>query len=264
MSEQTDQLAKALAGLQAHCGGVKKTGRNPHFKSVFTTLADAWAVVRPALPGLGLAIVQWPLTDLEHGLAGVRTEVMHESGQSRTSDLLLPIGQKATAQSVGSAITYARRYSLLAICGVADDDDDGHAATQSAQHSRSSGVQRTNASRAGNQSTRAEKEQHAPLRREDIPGEALSVYDPMLRVDQASAEKFGRWASGPGKDGGPEVMAKGAEQAREILADLCGHKHWEATGDVTACARCGFVRPDDEEPESMADALGVAEEEVPF
>jgi hypothetical protein len=128
-SEELSELAPALAALQAKCGGCAKSGVNPQFKSAYSTLGDVWAVVRPAQAGLGLALVQIPVARGDK--AGVVTHVMHSSGQWLKATLLLPSAGRGgfTAQAVGSAVTYAKRYVLTGICGVADDDDDGNMAS---------------------------------------------------------------------------------------------------------------------------------------
>lgn len=88
----------------------------------FADLADVLATSRPTLAAHGLAVFQVPVTD--HDSVVVRTTLLHTSGQwLRFDPLRLPAG--GTAQNVGSAITYARRYSLLASLGLATEDDDG-------------------------------------------------------------------------------------------------------------------------------------------
>jgi len=256
-SEQTDQLAKALAGLQATCGGCKKSGHNPHFKSRFTTLADAWAVVRPALTGLGLAVAQLPVALGEQ--AGVVTHVLHESGQWLRSTLLLPVGGKPTAQAVGSAITYARRYSLLAVCGVADDDDDGHAATEApTQASRRRTTAPTQAA-----SRRAPPARHGELQ-EDV-AEAIRA----LREIGASpgvTDAAEHWAAArPDAD----KLEKGLLRLRARLAGMreCKHASWAPSAERSgydACDACDVERPAAEPPSDMAAAMALSEEQVPF
>ena len=93
----------------------------------FAPLNIVLDAVRPHLRANGLAITQVPTTD-----QGVKTVVWHESGQWIEFDPLLILPAGGTPQNVGSAITYARRYSLLSILGLATEDDDGAAAAVSA------------------------------------------------------------------------------------------------------------------------------------
>lgn len=129
------QLAKALAKAQLEMRDAKKDAVNPHFKNKYATLASVREAVTEPLAKHGLCVLQ---AFEPHGEAGVCivTVLMHESGGSVTSRLFLPC-QKKDAQGFGSAITYGRRYSLAAICGIAsDDDDDANAATGKAAEAK--------------------------------------------------------------------------------------------------------------------------------
>ena len=116
-----DKLAGALSKAQGEFGGVAKDGVNPHFKTKYATLASVLDAVKAPLAANGLALVQ--LIQPE----GLVTVLMHESGQSIQS--VAPLPQNALPQVLGSALTYMRRYSVMAMLSVAaDDDDDGNAA----------------------------------------------------------------------------------------------------------------------------------------
>jgi hypothetical protein len=133
-SEQINELAAALAKAQGQIQGAVKDSTNPAFKSRYADLASVWDACRVALSLNGLAVVQGPAL-VGQGVS-VTTRLLHSSGQWAESTLILPM-DKATAQGAGSAITYARRYALAAMVGVApDDDDDGNAASQPAQQQR--------------------------------------------------------------------------------------------------------------------------------
>lgn len=122
-------LAKAMAKAQSEMADAVKDGFNPHFKSKYATLASVREAVRKPLSDNALAVTQ-TFTPSENGTVTIVTTLMHESGESIASVLQLPV-LKNDAQSFGSAISYGRRYSLAAICGIADDeDDDGNGATQ--------------------------------------------------------------------------------------------------------------------------------------
>jgi hypothetical protein len=122
-------LAAALAKAQGEMSSAKKDSTNPHFKSKYADLASVWDACRAALSKNGLSVVQ-RVSMRADGVA-VKTRLMHASGEWLEDELVVPIAQR-TAQSIGSSITYARRYALAAITGVAADDDDGNEATAAA------------------------------------------------------------------------------------------------------------------------------------
>lgn len=115
-------LAKALAASQAKLEDAKKDSINPHFKNRYATLSSVRATITPVLSAHGLAVVQ---TNEPHGAEGacVVTTLMHESGEWIRGRLFVPV-TKRDPQGFGSAITYARRYALAAIVGIASDEDD--------------------------------------------------------------------------------------------------------------------------------------------
>ncbi len=124
-SEQINELATALSKSQAQLENAAKSSNNPHFKSKYADLAEILNTVRPVFSANGLAVTQCP--SFEAGIASVETVLMHSSGQWMSSVISAPVG-KQDAQGVGSAITYCRRYSLAAIAGIAQEDDDGNSA----------------------------------------------------------------------------------------------------------------------------------------
>jgi hypothetical protein len=121
-SESINEIAAALAKAQGAMKNAALNKVNPHFKSKYADLAGIRDTVTPALTANGIAVVQV----LGDGL--VYTRLLHSSGQWIESACPIPVGQ--TMQAMGSAITYARRYSLSAICNIAaDEDDDANAAS---------------------------------------------------------------------------------------------------------------------------------------
>ena len=126
-SESILDLAGALVAAQSELENAHKNATNPHFKSDYADLAEIINTVRPVLNRHGLAVVQIPgFTD---GVVTVETLLAHASGQWLRGVSAAP-AQKLDPQGVGSAITYLRRYSLAALCGIAQEDDDGEAAAQ--------------------------------------------------------------------------------------------------------------------------------------
>jgi len=129
-SAEIGELAKALAAAQGEMTAASKDATNPHFKSRYATLASVWDAIRGPLSRNGLSVSQ--VLETPDASAGVivRTILLHISGQWIASRYVMPVPDKLTPQAVGSAITYARRYALSAIVGIApDDDDDGNAAS---------------------------------------------------------------------------------------------------------------------------------------
>ncbi len=126
-SEAINELATALAKAQAKIRGAIKDTANPFFKSKYADLAAVWDVAREPLASNGLSVSQLPST---HGdLVQLDTILMHASGQWIASSLAVK-PMKQDPQGVGSALTYLRRYSFSAMVGVAQEDDDGNAATK--------------------------------------------------------------------------------------------------------------------------------------
>jgi hypothetical protein len=134
-SEQIQELAGAMAKAQAEMTGAKKDSTNPHFRSAYADLASVREASLPHLNKHGISVMQFPrlVSCGEHEWnVEVETMLTHESGQY-ISDTLAVIVSKPDAQGIGSAITYARRYALGAIAGVAPEDDDANAAVGDAR-----------------------------------------------------------------------------------------------------------------------------------
>ena len=115
----------ALAAAQAEYKPLKQSGRNPHFKSEYSTLGDIIDATRPALTKHGIAIYQAPGT-LDGGDLVVKSLLAHgDSGDVLEDDLI--IARPAKMQDLGNVVTYARRYLLGAQLGIAaGEDDDGN------------------------------------------------------------------------------------------------------------------------------------------
>lgn len=127
-SESIAALAAALATAQGSIQGAIKDSANPFFKSKYADLASVKEAIQIPLSTNKLSYVQ-VVHSLEHGV-GVETVLMHASGEWLSGGVVFVPVVKADAQGYGSALTYARRYSLSAITGVAPEDDDGNAAAK--------------------------------------------------------------------------------------------------------------------------------------
>ena len=126
-SDDIKELALALSKTQAILKGALKDSNNPFFKSKYADLASVWEACREPLAANGLSVVQMPCNDTPDSVA-LETILMHTSGQWISSVFSMPVS-KHDAQAVGSAITYARRYALAAVVGIAPEDDDGNLAS---------------------------------------------------------------------------------------------------------------------------------------
>lgn len=130
MSEQTESIAKlamALSKAQAKILGAVKDSQNPYFKSNYADLASVIDAIRLPLADNELAYIQ--TTDTEEAGVTVVTTLAHSSGEWIRGRLTMK-PKDLSPQGYGSAITYARRYALASIVGVAQVDDDGNAASQ--------------------------------------------------------------------------------------------------------------------------------------
>ncbi len=122
------EIAAALVKAQRAFGPALKTSSNPHFKSRYADLAACVEAVMDGLNANGIALVQ-QTHECESGVI-VETVFVHESGETFSAGKLHVPAVKHDAQGYGSALTYARRYSLMAACGIAPEDDDGNAASK--------------------------------------------------------------------------------------------------------------------------------------
>ena len=130
-SENIAEIAAALAKAQSEMQNPQFDSKNQHFKSSYASLASVRNAVVPVLAKHGISVMQ----DVVSNPEGVTcTQLLaHTSGQwIRTSGMFVSV-DKFNAHGFGSATTYARRFSLMALaCVVGDDDDDGNAAVQTA------------------------------------------------------------------------------------------------------------------------------------
>lgn len=123
-SESVTKIIEALALFQSKAPKILKNANNPFFKSKYATLGDILTLIQPILSECKLVVLQLPTTQNE-----LITRIYHVSGEFVECNYLInPI--KTDPQSLGSAITYARRYAISSILNLnIDDDDDGNAAS---------------------------------------------------------------------------------------------------------------------------------------
>lgn len=129
-SESIKNLAVALCKFNSEVSKISKDAKNPFFKNNYATLDNIVDEIRPILTKNGLSILQIPGGDGTNVI--MKTLLIHESGEWLESDQLIMKPVKNDPQAVGSAITYARRYSLGAFLSLnTGEDDDGNLATHS-------------------------------------------------------------------------------------------------------------------------------------
>jgi hypothetical protein len=124
-SPMVPKLCAALVKAQASMGPARKTGANPHFRSSYATLSDTFEAVREPFAENGLGFTQGCVT--EGVVVNVTTRIYHASGEWMEATTSAS-ARDNKVQSVGSTITYLRRYGLQAMAGLSAEDDDGEAA----------------------------------------------------------------------------------------------------------------------------------------
>jgi hypothetical protein len=125
----TNLLAKAFIQAKKKFAPAMKASTNPHFKSKYADLAACIEAVDDAFLECGIVMYQ-ETKDHVDGII-IETILLHESGESLRCGTLFVPASKKDPQGFGSALTYARRYSLMAACGIAPEDDDANRAKAS-------------------------------------------------------------------------------------------------------------------------------------
>jgi hypothetical protein len=164
-------IAVALAAAQMEMGKALKQSTNPHFRSKYADLSSVMDACLEPLNRHGIAVIQ-PTGSDEAG-QHVKTILIHgETGE--TLECVVPlIVQKNDMQGYGSAVTYARRYGLMAMAGIAPEDDGGNAASKAAPNANET----------------VSPDQFIKLR--DLAGRAgISVSDVCAKVGANSLEQF--------------------------------------------------------------------------
>jgi hypothetical protein len=123
-------IATALVKAQREFGPALKTSSNPHFRTKYADLSACIEAVIDGLNNNGIYLMQ--LTDESDTGIKIQTVFIHESGEQMSSGWLFVPAAKHDPQGFGSALTYARRYSIMVACGIAPADDDGNAASKPA------------------------------------------------------------------------------------------------------------------------------------
>lgn len=125
-SETTTKLDAALCKVQAQVKPVLKEAKNPYFNSKYATLASVWEAIKEALEKNEVNITQWPLESSDNKVK-IMTRIAH-GGEWMRGTFSIPVA-KQDPQGHGSAITYARRFTLSAALGICPEDDDANLAS---------------------------------------------------------------------------------------------------------------------------------------
>lgn len=196
-SEEIKDLASALAKAQGAMKGALKDTDNAFFKSKYADLASVVEAIRVPFSENGLSYVQ-TTEPSDKNEVRIETVILHSSGQWISSGILSMPVTKADAQGYGSALTYARRYSLAAAAGVAPEDDDGNAATKAAPKAQN---QVAPPARTWNEAERAEAKIQIGALADDlmewgVEAEEIEtlVSKPRLLIGDETVD-FDRWAN---------------------------------------------------------------------
>jgi hypothetical protein len=130
-SDTLKEIAVALRDAQVDMKFAVKDSTNPHFKSRYADLGSVIDAVKDSLNLNGIVFIQTP-SPSDDGKLHLTTRLLHSSGEWIEDTAVCPL-QKNDPQGYGSALTYLRRYSLSAICGLYQDDDDGEATRMNPQ-----------------------------------------------------------------------------------------------------------------------------------
>jgi hypothetical protein len=135
INEQNKTLTDAWIAARAEMAAPKFDAVNPHYHSKFASLAELLRVAIPALAAQGIGLTQ--RTEIRNDTVIVISELLwpqgknSADGESLRAEFPAIPGKTDSPQALGSAVTYARRYSLAALLAIAaEDDDDGEAATE--------------------------------------------------------------------------------------------------------------------------------------
>jgi hypothetical protein len=125
---ETKQIITALVKAKKTFNSAVKDKTNPAFRSKYADLSSCIDAVESSLLENGIFMYQHTF-ECENGVL-IETVFLHESGESYSAGKLHVPAAKNDPQGYGSALTYARRYSLMAACGIAPEDDDGNAGSK--------------------------------------------------------------------------------------------------------------------------------------
>jgi hypothetical protein len=130
-SDSLGYISPALVKALAEIGGVAKSADNPFFKSKYATLEAVIEASKPVLVANGLAVMQGG-GSYSNGALAITTRIIHDTGEWIETTMEIPLA-KSDPQGAGSAVSYGRRYALMALLNMPAVDDDGNAASKPAE-----------------------------------------------------------------------------------------------------------------------------------
>jgi hypothetical protein len=228
-SDSIVNLAAALIKAQASFDPILKDTKNPYYNSKYADLSGVLEATQAKLAEQGLVVIQLPISRDQS--AGVVTMLVHSSGEFVASELLLPgvmdgkDGKpRFNSQSVGSAISYARRYSYLPMIGVAAEDDDGNAASKNSLAPQTKASPKAVAAPSKVNSAPATSSESRPVtEQQTVPSEGT------VDTEKDTAAPV----SGDSTKPNPEQLASYKLRAGNFRADLEKHGFKAAQGNST-------------------------------
>lgn len=139
-SQSIKNISLALLEAQKKIGSAKKGAENPFFHSKYADLGSVMEACKDALNENGITILQ-PIDSDEHGVY-VETTLLHSTGEWISASMRIAPKSETNPQDQGSAISYARRYSLQSMVFIPAEDDDAEKATQAVRENRQAGQAR--------------------------------------------------------------------------------------------------------------------------
>lgn len=240
-SESIAKLAAALVKVNGEIEHAHKNATNPHFRNRYADLTEVIDTTRPVLAKHGLSVVQLP--GYSEGITTLDTILLHESGEwiSGTAGARV---QKDDPQGVGSALTYLRRYSLAAVVGIGQEDDDGERAVrrEAAHHEAVT----ASAERTGYPAQQPSSQPNG-VKHSNVPHESVEQEGARVRAEVAANRANGASFNLDAKAAGKKAEGK---TWRQLIADPKGR------GYVEWCAKKPF--PDAETALHLQAALALA------
>ncbi len=181
-SETIGKLSEALSKAQSAMKPASFDAQNPHFRSRYATLASIMEACRSALSQNQIAVVQG--TSVVEDRVIVTTMLIHASGEFISDQLSMNI-TKDSPQAIGSAITYARRYSLASLVGVVSDEDDDAEAAMPVNNSRND--TRSNAQKSVKPAKVTDINEHKSAKPEQKQNEKAKPDQTQIRVQKIRA-----------------------------------------------------------------------------
>ncbi len=193
-SESLSKISPALLKAQRAITFASKDATNQHFRSTYADLPSVIEAIKPALNEAAIVFLQ-TFSPSEAGFIAVTTRLIHESGEWIEDTATVPL-PKSDPQGYGSAATYARRYSLAAITGLYQDDDDGNAASANPnqiQATRSTATTGVWEGLTTDQQTRL-IDIIADVKAHIAQGDDWGAYESLETADLDDAEKTALWS----------------------------------------------------------------------